>query len=245
VLRLRQDPTLIQARVRGVPIQIHASAMLLPAMAGLAGSISGGLRGALFLSGFLVLLNFCGALHEAGHAGMARLLGHRVTRVRMSGVGMYVQVSHPANAGRWDELLIASGGPVCTALLTACLGWASLPALAARGLLIVADRDAMAMLAILAGSNLLLTVFNLLPVPPMDGAHMLGALLAVYLRPAQASRLVSTFGQATIIAILLVAVALGANLLILGTVWFACATLFILSYRTRHARPAMSQVNAG
>ncbi len=187
MLQLRQDPSLIFTRMHGVPIQVQLSAVLLPALAGLAGALSGGPRGALFMSGFLVLLFVCGVLHEAGHAVMARLVGHKVTRVRVSGVGMYVQVSHPAHAGRWHELLISSGGPICSVLLTAGLAWASLPALAARGLLILADRDAVALLAVLAGSNVLMTVFNLLPVPPMDGARLLGALLAVRWGPARAS----------------------------------------------------------
>lgn len=99
------------------------------------------------------------ALHELGHWLAIRLLGGRITRLRLTAVGAELALdgARPLSYGR--ECIAALAGPAAS-LLTA--------ELAARGGLFL-----------LAGLSLGQGLFNLLPILPLDGGRALGLLLSV------------------------------------------------------------------
>ena len=133
------------------------------------------------------------------------------------GWGKPVRVSLPNEKTRVrDDLLITAAGPfsnLCIALLTACLA----------GLFLDLD-NGNAQIGKLAETiitlNCLLFVFNLLPVPPLDGSHFLKH--AVRMKDETYAKL-SSYG----FIILLVLINLPAFRQTFGTAIFFCSGFFI------------------
>ena len=125
---------------------------------------------------------------------------------------------------RRDPALIALAGPAAN-LLLALLG-----ALALRALVLVLGIDTIAelkasplcMVAVsLVGINLILMLFNLIPVPPLDGHHVLYPFL-----PASAQRAMEQIGPfGILIAIFLARPILGAVMPVLSGIVFRLAFL--------------------
>jgi Zn-dependent protease len=112
-------------------------------------------------------------LHEFGHALACRLVGgivHRIVLWPLTGAAL---VNPPPQPDRW--LWTAAAGPLVNlflvpltvgpALVAAVLGWKQLLP------------DVYLFLTTIAILNLLMLVFNLLPIYPMDGGQILMALL--------------------------------------------------------------------
>ena len=104
-------------------------------------------------------------LHELGHVAAVRLLGGRVSMLRLTCVGAELRLSarYPLGAGR--QLLAALAGPAVNLLLAPAVAGA-----AARW-----GEGAF----LFAGLNLALGAFNLLPVAQLDGGRALFALMAL------------------------------------------------------------------
>jgi stage IV sporulation protein FB len=127
------------------------------------------------------------ALHELGHWLVLRLLGVRVTRLRLGVFGAVLET----DSGRLSygqELAAVLAGPgtnlLCALALTA----------AGPGL-----EEA-------AGAHLVLGAFNLLPVRPLDGGRALYLLTAWLFGPSVGERTARWSGTATALAM---AIALG------------------------------------
>ena len=144
-----------------VKIQVSPSAPLLLALFVMLSS-------PLLLSA-LLLAALC---HELGHYGMLRRLRARISAVRITALGAEMQVSGRLSYG--GELLAAAAGPVTNLLL-------ALP-LAYGGRL-------WEVLYLFAGAQLVLGVFNLLPILPLDGGSVLWNLLAWMTEPYTADRI--------------------------------------------------------
>ena len=116
--------------------------------------------------GIAVLLAVSLLAHELGHVTMCLLLGIRVRRVVIFLLGGVSEIEGESERPR-DEYLVAMAGPLVT-LLLAGLGAAAYP--------LTDDGTVLhAVLFALAGSNLLVLVFNLLPGLPLDGGKILRA----------------------------------------------------------------------
>jgi Zn-dependent protease len=89
--------------------------------------------------------------------------------------------SHP----RRDDILVSAIGPVSNLLLAlACASAAAATSVVLRGMLADGSATAIGLMKILFGMfyggtylNVVLAVFNLLPVPPLDGSHVFAAAL--------------------------------------------------------------------
>ena len=110
-------------------------------------------------------------IHELGHLAAILALGQRVTGFRADLCGFTMDWS--GEGGPWREALIAAAGPLAGLLfaLTASLagvrcGW----------------------LCLAAGVSLLLSLFNLLPILPLDGGRLLSCLACARLGEERGER---------------------------------------------------------
>ena len=158
-----------------VKIQVSPSAPLLLALFVMLSS-------PLLLSA-LLLAALC---HELGHYGMLRRLRARISAVRITALGAEMQVAGRLSYG--GELLAAAAGPVTNLLL-------ALP-LAYGGRL-------WEVLYLFAGAQLVLGVFNLLPILPLDGGSVMWNLLAWLTEPYTADRVtgIISFGMAALLTL--------------------------------------------
>ena len=154
------------------------------------------LNGQLLLFAILLLAIVVSlSLHEFGHAGMATALGddtpRRAGRLTLNplshidpmGLLLVVLVGFgyarpvpfsPARLRGWGAAAVAAAGPGMNLLLAGvavnALAWAG-----AGG--VTLTPEAMLALRVLAQVNLLLMLFNLLPLGPLDGHYVLSWLL--------------------------------------------------------------------
>jgi Zn-dependent protease len=235
--RLAQDPAFTVLTLRGVPIRLQASIILLPLWAAMVGYIGGdaGWQGSRFMVMLVVLLYACAGLHEAGHILVARKFGATVKRIRISGLGAFVLVESKQGTTPWQDLAIALGGPAASALLSVALVAAAWPIVAGSGMEVLLHRDAPALIVALALTNVLLTVFNLLPVSPMDGGRALDAILVLRLQPVPAARLVSAFGQVVGVTLVASGMFLTEERMFRATALLAAGLVFWISLRAERS----------
>ena len=178
-------------RVFGIQLAVHASFLLLLAYYGYVGWVEGGAIGLIWWMSLIVLFFVCVILHELGHSLTARRFGVNVPRILLLPIGGMAEFDHiprqPAH-----ELLITAAGPAVNFVLAAILFAASW-----RGLLPAKEIPLYSVASILDELwlwNLVMGIFNLLPVFPMDGGRVLRAVLAFklpYLRATWWAALVS------------------------------------------------------
>lgn len=117
---------------------------------------------------FAIALGVSVLLHEIGHTVVSRLLGMRVRRIVVFLLGGVSEIEGEAPRPR-DEFAIAAAGPLVSFLLAAgCWGVSQWPG---------ADSAGGVLLQLLAWSNLVIAVFNVLPGLPLDGGRLVQALV--------------------------------------------------------------------
>lgn len=161
-------------RIGGVPIVVAPSwvmsvaviaALGVPVVARLVpGTGTGAAVAVSVLLG--VLLGASVLAHELGHCLAARVLGMTVVGVRLYLLGGVSELARVPRSPR-DEAIIAAAGPMVSALLAGVF-WLAVTATypGTVGWLLV---------MLLAWSNLVVALFNLLPALPLDGGRVLRA----------------------------------------------------------------------
>ena len=162
-------------RVAGIPIHLHWSTVLIVgfvtaalAWGTLADVSPGTNNGILVLAGVLGAVGLLGSIvaHELAHALVARRFHIPVARIDLWALGGVAHLTRQARRPG-QEAAIAVAGPLTS---LAVGGVAAVGALALDGV-------SGATLAYLAGLNILLGLFNLLPGAPLDGGRVLRAAL--------------------------------------------------------------------
>ncbi|HVZ64950.1 MAG TPA: site-2 protease family protein [Lacunisphaera sp.] len=159
----------------GIQLAVHASFVLLLAYYAWQGWIEGGLAGLFWRTTLIVLFFVCVVLHELGHSLTARRFGVRVPRILLLPIGGMAEFDHIPRKPAAELLITVAGPAVNFALALALLGvvWRGLFGGAA-----ISEYSVMGLLDELWFWNLVMGIFNLLPVFPMDGGRILRALLA-------------------------------------------------------------------
>lgn len=149
----------------------------------------------------VAVLIFSVVLHEAAHGYMANYLGDPTARLagrltlnplkhldpvgsvilplilKLTGSPILIGYAKPVPynpynlQGRWGEALVALAGPGTNILLALIFG------LAIRIFGAVLDPTLLGAFAVIVFINLLLALFNLIPVPPLDGSKIMSELL--------------------------------------------------------------------
>lgn len=179
--------------IAGTAIRIHVTFLLFLVWIAVAQYQLGGAAAARDSVLFIVLLFLCVLLHEFGHILAARRYGVKTPDVTLFPIGGVASLERiPEKPG--EELVVAIAGPavnvVIALLLVAVLGAAFDPAELTR----LEDPRAN-LLARLAGANIWLVAFNLIPAFPMDGGRVLRAILAMRLGFSRATQTAATIGQ--------------------------------------------------
>ena len=138
-------------------LRLHPLLPLLWLIAGVRGPVR-------LLSALCALL-----LHECGHLAAARLCGTGIAEVEITPLGGVITFENPEALGGGKRFLLACFGPIFS--LCGCL---LAPALFSSGV------ASFSFACSFAKANLLLLLFNLLPVLPLDGGRMLEAVLCRY-----------------------------------------------------------------
>lgn len=179
-------------RIRGIPLSVHITFLLLLGYAGWEGWIAQGLPGAVW--GLLTLISFFAVvvLHELGHAFMAMHYRIRVRRILLMPIGGMAELEAiPREPGR--ELMITAAGPAVNFALAVLL-WFSVDF--PRGWLTgLTPANVTELLRVLFLGNIAMLFLNLLPVFPMDGGRILRAGLAYWLPYVQATGWAARVGQ--------------------------------------------------
>jgi Zn-dependent protease len=186
----------------GIPLYLNTTFFLLPLYA-LFLSRHDGLPTILFGQVLLLALFGCVLLHELGHALMARFFGIPTRDITLYPIG---GVARLESTGRRpiEELCISLAGPavnlLIALLLTPLLGGAVILGLLHGSVDLLGDPEG-GFLGIVTGflaglwlGNLILMVFNLVPVFPMDGGRVLRALLSIKVSHLRATEIAATVG---------------------------------------------------
>ncbi|MCZ8513354.1 M50 family metallopeptidase [Paenibacillus filicis] len=109
-------------------------------------------------------------IHELGHAAAAKGLGWKVKEVQLLPFGGVAVVEEHSDIPVWQDLTVALAGPLQNAWMMAVgsllAGWGLLPPVWG---------------AYFVQANLLIGLFNMLPIFPLDGGKVLLALFGLWL----------------------------------------------------------------
>jgi Zn-dependent protease len=189
----RTVPGVYAGTVFGFPIYIESSALYLGPWVVLILLTQGG--GSDLFRAFLFLLIIVASVlvHELAHALTARALGVPVRHIALTWFGGYA--AFWVQPTRWKDAAIAFAGPASN-LSVAALMFMALSAMPSQqnvwlegGDLIIAANEPSLLehtLRTAAFLNLALGAYNLLPGLPLDGGHILRALLATRMSRARA-----------------------------------------------------------
>ncbi|MHB1535051.1 MAG: site-2 protease family protein [Acidimicrobiales bacterium] len=167
-------------RVRGIPVGLHWSLLAIAGLlaTGLARNrlpfdAPGYSSAAYDVAGLVTAVALMGAvlLHELGHAVVARRAGLGVDGITLSWMGGVTRIEGES-ARPGSELAVSAVGPLVSFAAGGLLALVRLIALHAG-----AGRLLTASLGWLAIINLVLAVFNLFPVAPLDGGRVLHAAI--------------------------------------------------------------------
>ncbi len=156
-------------------------------------------------------------LHELGHSLVARRLGVKVKDIELHFFGGAAKLASLPRSPR-DEALIALAGPAVSLTI------GMIAALAA-----VLTSEPLGLLWLLAGANLMLGLFNLLPALPMDGGRILRAVLTPRYGKLRATRI--AVGIARVVAL-----GLGIWALVSGHFFAVAVAVFIWILATQELR---------
>ncbi|HEX2855419.1 MAG TPA: site-2 protease family protein [Opitutaceae bacterium] len=181
-------------RIRGIQLAVHVSFFLLLAYAANLGWREDGLTGLLWSIATLAACFTCVVLHELGHSFTAMHYGIRVRRILLMPIGGMAELDEmPRQPSR--ELWITVAGPAVNFVIAGIL-WALLGVPQGWPF---GDFDypatALGFAHLLLTWNLLMGVFNLVPVFPMDGGRILRAVLATRLPYLRATFWAASVGK--------------------------------------------------
>lgn len=193
----------------GTPVQIGNSVIMLGFLILM---VNGGMAGIVPAAIFFALLMGSIFAHEMGHAWGCHIQGIPVRRVMLFGGGGFCEPARSTNRHQ-DELIVAMG-PIVNLTI-----WA-VGSLAVNHLGYGVLTPIVAQLAFL---NLLLAIFNLLPVMPLDGGRLLQLILMRFMAPRSATKLAGGIG--------LIMCALWVPVLIMGFVLMGFVLFFFPSFK--------------
>lgn len=216
------------ARVGGTDVRIHVTFLLLLGWIWFAYYQRGGTEAAWEGTIFIALLFLCVLLHEFGHVFAARRYGVQTRDVTLWPFGGIASLERMPDKPS-EELVVAIAGPLVNVVIAAILIFILGARVNPDDLTNIQD-PAISMAAKLAGANVFLVLFNLIPAFPMDGGRVLRALLAMRMTHARATQWAAAIGQAFAIGFGILGIFAGNFMLVLIAVFVFLAASGEASY---------------
>ncbi len=188
------------ATVRGITLKVHITFAFIVFLAATNWAALGP-AGMAFGVALVLLLFACVALHEFGHALAAQYFGIPVKEIVLLPIGGIAFLGR-ATRRPLEELVIAAAGPAVNVVIVAVL--APLAWLAGGGSLDLtpsllrpdgATPSLLEAVQWLAGANIGLVLFNMIPAFPLDGGRILRGLLGLLTDWSRATRWATATGQ--------------------------------------------------
>ena len=169
-------------------------------------------------------------IHELAHAAMIAVLGFGSSRIMLNGMGGATY--NDRRARPWQDMLISLAGPAASFGLFFLARWIS-------GNVAIANTDRMlvALMPRLAGANVFWGIFNLIPVPPLDGGHATRDFFRMFL--SERTAFVIAIWIAMIVGTLVVVFGLWLKqfFIALYIAWFVYMAFQRWQYFKRHGVP--------
>ncbi len=182
-------------RLFGIGIYLHWTFFLLPCwiLYQFSQDDPAGLGLAVW-AGLLTCIFGCVILHELGHALTARRFGIGTTDITLYPIGGVARLERMSDKP-WEEFWIAIAGPaVNIAIVTVIAFLFAVGGVSALMMGLVIPEKIVLFFLILAVTNLMLAIFNMVPAFPMDGGRILRSLLSSRIGHLQATRIAAGIG---------------------------------------------------
>ena len=179
--------------VAGTAVRVHITFALLLIWIWLIHYRIGGAPAAWEGIAFILAVFACVALHEFGHVAAARCFGIATPDITLLPIGGVARLERMPEEPR-QELLIAIAGPLVNVAIAALI-FIVLGASANMAQMAAVEDPRADFLARLAGVNIFLVLFNMIPAFPMDGGRVLRAVLAWRLTWSRATQIAATIGK--------------------------------------------------
>lgn len=177
----------------GVPLHIAPNIPLAALLAwAFFASLDQPVIGAVFVAAFILSI----LLHEFGHAFGGWLIGHRVLEIRINAFSGHCRVEPVSHPGR--AIVFSSMGPMANVLILLGAGLAMYlvagPIVPNKPTYYPGHEILGEALELIVVLNALLFAYNLIPVLPSDGGHILRMTLSTLLREPIALRICGALG---------------------------------------------------
>jgi len=169
-------------------------------------------------------------VHELAHAGMIAILGFGGSQIILGGMGGVT--INGRRARPWQDLLISIAGPLSNfALMFACAG------LLYNVPIFRQDRMLIVLMPYLIWANRAWGIFNLIPVPPLDGGHATREFFRMFLDETKAFVIAIWIAMIVGIGVVLLAVKLKQYFVAFYLGWFVYMAWQQWEYFRQHGVP--------
>jgi Zn-dependent protease len=237
--------------VRGIRIRIHVTFLvLIPCAAYYWGALARrGWAGALFGIAIICGVFLFVVLHELAHSLVARHYGAQVNEIELSPIGGIAKMEAIPQKP-WQELAIALAGPLVSLASAAPLGLAVLWMIQAgvirsqdHFLYLLTKPSWQGFVLNLFVCNLLLALFNLFPVFPMDGGRVLRSALTWRMGQTRGTVWTAYIGQVAAVALGMLGI-LHTNVILI-LIAFAIFAGARQDYRAAELRAVLGNMSVG
>jgi Zn-dependent protease/CBS domain-containing protein len=177
----------------GTEVRIHVTFALLLAWIWFAHYQVGGTAAAWQGVLYILAVFFCVVLHEFGHVIAARRYGIRTPDITLLPIGGLARLERMPEEP-WQEFVIAIAGPLVNVAIAVII-FVALGYTVGLEQIGQIDNPRADFFARLAGVNVFLVLFNLIPAFPMDGGRVLRAVIAIWQPWSRATQIAATIGQ--------------------------------------------------
>ena len=179
--------------IAGTALRVHVTFALLLVWIWLMHYRIGGTPAALEGIAFVLAVFACVVLHEFGHIAAARYFGIKTPDITLLPIGGVARLERmPEEPGA--EFVIAIAGPLVNVAIAGVIILVLRTSIGMDQIAGIEDPN-MSFLARLAGVNVFLVLFNMIPAFPMDGGRVLRAALASRLSWPRATQIAAMIGQ--------------------------------------------------